>query len=296
MMPCYKVKGEYLSMEILRTVAEIQAYTRARKQEGKTIGLVPTMGALHEGHLTLMRAAREKCDIVIASIFVNPVQFGPNEDFDAYPRRFDEDCQKLKTVSVDAVFYPESSEMYPEGFCTHINVDGEITHKLCGAQRPGHFQGVAMVVTKLINLARADEAFFGQKDAQQIVVILRLAADLNLNVHINMVPIAREDSGLARSSRNEYLSADEKRAALILSRSLRKAASAYASGERNVERLKKLVIDCLNTEPLACIDYVELYSFPELKAVTAIKQVSLLAIAVKIGKTRLIDNVILGKD
>lgn len=296
MMPCYKVKGEYLSMEILRTVAEIQAYTRARKQEGKTIGLVPTMGALHEGHLTLMRAAREKCDIVIASIFVNPVQFGPNEDFDAYPRRFDEDCQKLKTVSVDAVFYPESSEMYPEGFCTHINVDGEITHKLCGAQRPGHFQGVAMVVTKLINLARADEAFFGQKDAQQIVVILRLAADLNLNVHINMVPIVREDSGLARSSRNEYLSADEKRAALILSRSLRKAASAYASGERNVERLKKLVIDCLNTEPLACIDYVELYSFPELKAVTAIKQISLLAIAVKIGKTRLIDNVILGKD
>lgn len=296
MMPCYKVKGEYLSMEILRTVAEIQAYTRARKQEGKTIGLVPTMGALHEGHLTLMRAAREKCDIVIASIFVNPVQFGPNEDFDAYPRRFDEDCQKLKTVSVDAVFYPESSEMYPEGFCTHINVDGEITHKLCGAQRPGHFQGVAMVVTKLINLARADEAFFGQKDAQQIVVILRLAADLNLNVHINMVPIVREDSGLARSSRNEYLSADEKRAALILSRSLRKAAAAYASGERNVERLKKLVIDCLNTEPLVCIDYVELYSFPELKAVTAIKQVSLLAIAVKIGKTRLIDNVILGKD
>ena len=296
MMPCYKVKGEYLSMEILRTVAEIQAYTRARKQEGKTIGLVPTMGALHEGHLTLMRAAREKCDIVIASIFVNPVQFGPNEDFDAYPRRFDEDCQKLKTVSVDAVFYPESSEMYPEGFCTHINVDGEITHKLCGAQRSGHFQGVAMVVTKLINLARADEAFFGQKDAQQIVVILRLAADLNLNVHINMVPIVREDSGLARSSRNEYLSADEKRAALILSRSLRKAASAYASGERNVERLKKLVIDCLNTEPLACIDYVELYSFPELKAVTAIKQISLLAIAVKIGKTRLIDNVILGKD
>ena len=296
MMPCYKVKGEYLSMEILRTVAEIQAYTRARKQEGKTIGLVPTMGALHEGHLTLMRAAREKCDIVIASIFVNPVQFGPNEDFDAYPRRFDEDCQKLKTISVDAVFYPESSEMYPEGFCTHINVDGEITHKLCGAQRPGHFQGVAMVVTKLINLARADEAFFGQKDAQQIVVILRLAADLNLNVHINMVPIVREDSGLARSSRNEYLSADEKRAALILSRSLRKAAAAYASGERNVERLKNLVIDCLNTEPLACIDYVELYSFPELKAVTAIKQISLLAIAVKIGKTRLIDNVILGKD
>ena len=296
MMPCYKVKGEYLSMEILRTVAEIQAYTRARKQEGKTIGLVPTMGALHEGHLTLMRAAREKCDIVIASIFVNPVQFGPNEDFDAYPRRFDEDCQKLKTVSVDAVFYPESSEMYPEGFCTHINVDGEITHKLCGAQRPGHFQGVAMVVTKLINLARADEAFFGQKDAQQIAVILRLAADLNLNVHINMVPIVREDTGLARSSRNEYLSVDEKRAALILSCSLHKAAEAYASGERDVERLKKLVIDCLNTEPLACIDYVELYTFPELKAVTAIKQVSLLAIAVKIGKTRLIDNVILGKE
>ena len=296
MMDWFKVKGDGLSMKILRTIAEIQAYAKARKQEGKTIGLVPTMGALHEGHLTLMRAAREKCDIVIASIFVNPVQFGPNEDFDAYPRRFDEDCQKLEAVSIDAVFHPEPNDMYTSGFCTHINVDGDITHKLCGAQRPGHFQGVAVVVTKLINLARADEVFLGQKDAQQVLVILRVVEDLNLNVHVNMVPTIREDSGLARSSRNEYLSADEKAAALILSKSLSKAVEAYASGVRDMARLKGFVIDCLNTEPLACIDYVELYGFPDLNSVQVIDQASLLAIAVKIGKTRLIDNVILGKD
>lgn len=283
-------------MEILRTIADIQAYAKARKQEGKTIGLVPTMGALHEGHLTLMRAARAKCDIVIASVFVNPVQFGPNEDFDAYPRRFEADCQKLETVPVDAVFHPEPSEMYPEGFCTYVNVEGDITHKLCGAQRPGHFRGVATVVTKLMNLARADEAFFGQKDAQQVVVIRRFVADLNLNVHINMVPIVREESGLARSSRNQYLSAEEKEAALILSRSLRKAATAYESGETDVATLKQIVIASLNTEPLARIDYVELYDFPGLNEVTRVTQASLLAIAVKIGKTRLIDNVILGKE
>ena len=160
-------------MKILRTVKEIQAYAKAMKDAGKTIGLVPTMGALHEGHLTLMRAAREKCDIVIASVFVNPTQFGPNEDFDAYPRRFAEDCKKLETVPVDAVFHPEPAEMYPAGYGTYVNVESDITKKLCGLRRPGHFRGVATVVTKLMNLSRADEAFFGQKDAQQVVVIRR---------------------------------------------------------------------------------------------------------------------------
>ena len=283
-------------MKVLRTIKEIKEYAKAQKQAGKIIGLVPTMGALHEGHLTLMRAAREKCDIVIASVFVNPVQFGPNEDYDAYPRRFEENCKKLETVPVDAVFHPEPAEMYPDGYATYVNVEGEITHKLCGAQRPGHFRGVATVVTKLMNLSRADEAFFGQKDAQQGVVISRFVEDLNINVHINMVPIVREESGLARSSRNQYLSADEKKAALVLSRSLKAAKMLYADGENKVAELKKVVSDILEAEPMATVDYVELYSFPGLLSIEEVKEPALLAIAVKIGKTRLIDNVILGKE
>lgn len=283
-------------MKVLRTIKEIKEYAKTQKQAGKIIGLVPTMGALHEGHLTLMRAAREKCDIVIASVFVNPVQFGPNEDYDAYPRRFEEDCKKLETVLVDAVFHPEPAEMYPDGYATYVNVEGEITHKLCGAQRPGHFRGVATVVTKLMNLSRADEAFFGQKDAQQVVVISRFVEDLNINVHINMVPIVREESGLARSSRNQYLSADEKKAALVLSRSLKAAKMLYADGENKVAELKKVVSDILEAEPMATVDYVELYSFPGLLSIEEVKGPALLAIAVKIGKTRLIDNVILGKE
>ncbi len=280
-------------MEILTTIAEIKKYAAQAKAQGKTIGLVPTMGALHEGHLTLMRAAKEKCDIVIASVFVNPTQFGPNEDYDAYPRQFAADCEKLESVNIDAVFHPEPAEMYPEGYCTFVNVDGDITHKLCGAQRPGHFRGVATVVTKLINLARADEAFFGQKDAQQVTVIRRFVDDLNINVHINMVPIAREESGLARSSRNSYLSAEEKTAALVLSRSLQQAKAAYTQGEKDIAALENIVKCELNKEPMASIDYVKAYAYPSLKPLTKVSEDTLLAIAVRIGKTRLIDNVIL---
>ncbi|ORT99249.1 Pantoate--beta-alanine ligase [Anaerovibrio sp. JC8] len=280
-------------MKILRTQEEIKQYSREMKQAGKTIGLVPTMGALHEGHLTLMRTARQAVDVVIASVFVNPVQFGPNEDFDAYPRQFDEDCAKLEEVGVDAVFHPEPAEMYPEGFCTYVNVEGEFTKKLCGGQRPGHFRGVATVVTKLINLARADKAFFGQKDAQQVCVIRRFVEDLAIPVEINMVPIVREDSGLARSSRNVYLSAEEKKAALVLSRSLNMARAAYQGGSRQVSELKKIIVDEINKEPLAVIDYVEIYSFPALEEIDRVEGESIMAIAVKIGKTRLIDNVIL---
>jgi pantoate--beta-alanine ligase len=280
-------------MKILTTIKDIKAYAAACKAQDKTIGLVPTMGALHEGHLTLMRAAKEKCDIVIASVFVNPTQFGPNEDYDAYPRQFAADCEKLESVNIDAVFHPEPAEMYPEGYCTFVNVDGDITHKLCGAQRPGHFRGVATVVTKLINLACADEAFFGQKDAQQVTVIRRFVEDLNINVHINMVPIAREESGLARSSRNSYLSAEEKTAALVLSRSLQQAKAAYTQGEKDVAALENIVKAELTKEPMASIDYVKAYAYPSLKPLTKVSEDTLLAIAVRIGKTRLIDNVIL---
>lgn len=281
-------------MKIFRTVKEMQEFALRLKQEGRRIGLVPTMGALHEGHLTLMRAAKEATDFVIASVFVNPTQFGPNEDFDAYPRRFEEDCRKLESVGVDAVFHPQAADMYPQGFCTYVNVDGDITHKLCGAQRPIHFRGVATVVTKLFNITQADEAFFGQKDAQQVVVVCRFVQDLNLPVHINMVPIVREESGLARSSRNVYLSPEEKTAALVLSRSLRLAKDAYEKGGRNAAVLKALVTKEIAGEPLAAIDYVDLFSFPALEASETVDEKSLLALAVRIGKTRLIDNIILG--
>lgn len=282
-------------MKILATVEDIKAYSKELKEAGKVIGLVPTMGALHEGHLTLMRTAKKAADVVIASVFVNPTQFGPNEDFDAYPRQFEADCEKLRSVGVDAVFHPAPQDMYPEGYCTYVNVEGEFTKKLCGGQRPGHFRGVATVVTKLINLARADKAFFGQKDAQQVTVIRRFVDDLNIPVEINMVPIVREDNGLARSSRNAYLSEEEKKAALILSASLAKAQKAYDEGERDVETIKKIVVDSLNTEPMSVIDYVELYSFPALEEIKTVEKASLLAIAVRIGKTRLIDNLILGE-
>ena len=282
-------------MKVLRTVQEIQAFSKAAKDAGKSIGLVPTMGALHEGHLTLMRRARQENDVVIASVFVNPTQFGPNEDFDAYPRRFEEDCKKMETVPVDVVFHPEPKEMYPEGYCTYVNVEGDITKKLCGAQRPGHFRGVATVVTKLMNLSRADRAYFGQKDAQQVVVVKRFVSDLNIPTEIVMVPIVREESGLARSSRNQYLSEAEKQAALVLSRSLRKGKDAFGDGEKDVETLKKIVRDEIGTEPTAVIDYVDIYSFPALLPIEKVTEPVLLAIAVKIGKTRLIDNMILGE-
>jgi pantoate--beta-alanine ligase len=280
-------------MKILRTIQEIEEYTKAVKASGRTIGLVPTMGALHEGHLTLMRLARQSCDVVLASVFVNPVQFGPGEDYDAYPRQFEDDCAQLATVPVDAVFHPDPVVMYPSGYATYINVESAITQKLCGAKRPGHFRGVATVVVKLMNLARADKAFFGQKDAQQVVVIHRFVADLNLPVEVVMAPISREASGLARSSRNVYLSASERTAALVLHRSLQAAQTAFSQGEKECLRLKQIVQTVLGSEPLADPDYVELYSFPELADISRVQGPALLAIAVRIGRTRLIDNIIL---
>ena len=279
-------------MKVLRTVQEIQAFSKAAKDAGRSIGLVPTMGALHEGHLTLMRRARQENDVVIASVFVNPTQFGPNEDFDAYPRRFEEDCKKLETVPVDAVFHPEPKEMYPEGYCTYVNVEGDITKKLCGAQRPGHFRGVATVVTKLMNLSRADRAYFGQKDAQQLATIKRFTRDLNFPVEIIPCPIVREEDGLAKSSRNTYLNPQERQAALILSQSLKKGREAIEQGERDSQRVVSIIRENLETEPMARIDYVEVVDFENIQRTAKIEGETLVAIAVYIGKTRLIDNFI----
>lgn len=279
-------------MQLFHTIQDIRAYVRAQKARDKSIALVPTMGALHEGHLTLIRTAKESADIVIVSVFVNPTQFGPNEDYDAYPRTLDADCQGATNAGADAVFAPSPSEMYPNGYATYVNVEG-ITDLLCGAQRPGHFRGVATVVTKLFHIVQPDRAYFGQKDAQQVLVIRRFTADLNLPIEICMVPIVRDENGLALSSRNRYLSAEEKSAARILSASLRLARQALADGTTSVAELTSLVTAHIQTEPLATIDYVSIYEYPTLSPIDAIKKRALLALAVRIGKTRLIDNTIL---
>ena len=267
-------------MKILTTPKELQAYVQSVKNAKETIALVPTMGALHAGHLSLVEAARKSADCVIVSIFVNPVQFGPNEDFAAYPRTFEADAEKLEAAGVDAVFHPAPEAMYPAGYATYVEVTGTLTEKLCGAKRPGHFRGVATVVLKLLLLSH----------------LRRMAADLGVTTEIVMAPIVREASGLALSSRNTYLSPDERTAALVLSRSLREARDIYETGEKRTKVLKEITAVELAKEPLAKIDYVELYSFPELEEIETIEARALLAVAVYIGKTRLIDNIILGEE
>jgi len=281
-------------MFIYHTIAEIRGFVRQARVKGSSIGFVPTMGYLHEGHLELMRRAKEKCDCVIVSIFVNPTQFGQGEDLERYPRDLERDTRLAEGAGVDAIFNPGAKEIYPPGYCTYVDVE-RITARLCGFSRPGHFRGVATVVTKLFNIVKPDQAFFGQKDAQQVLVIQRMAADLNMEVGIVTVPTVREQDGLAMSSRNVYLDAGQRQAALVLSRSLRMAADEVRAGEHSAAKIRQLVIEMIKAEPLADIDYVEIYSHPELEPVELIEAPALLAMAVKIGQTRLIDNVILRK-
>ena len=279
-------------IKVIETVNDMRAYIKEARLAGKKIGLVPTMGALHEGHLTLMREAKLTCDIVVASIFVNPAQFAPNEDFAKYPRTFDNDCRLAGEAGVDAIFHPQPSEMYPAGYSTYVNVLG-ITDKLCGRSRPTFFQGVATVVTKLFNIVQPDFAFFGQKDAQQGLVVQRMVADLNMNLRIVMVPTVRDATGLALSSRNSYLSAEDTQAALVLSQSLKMAAQAVKAGERDISAIKESVRNKIQAEPRAQIDYVEIFQYPDLQNVDILTDKALLALAVRFGETRLIDNIIL---
>ncbi len=279
-------------MKIVHTIAEIREFVRQARLAGRTVGLVPTMGYLHEGHLELMRRARERCGIVVASVFVNPTQFGPNEDLARYPRDLERDARLAAEVGVDVIFNPPVEEMYPPGYCTYVDVE-RITENMCGASRPGHFRGVATVVTKLFNIVRPDAAFFGQKDAQQALVIRRMAADLNMDLEIVTVPTVREPDGLAMSSRNVYLDPEQRRAALVLAGSLDRAVEAVRAGERDVLQIRRLVEELIRAEPLARIDYVEIYSYPGLEPVERLQGQALLALAVKFGQTRLIDNVIL---
>jgi pantoate--beta-alanine ligase len=283
-------------MEIInRRKRMMSVARRLRREENRTIGLVPTMGALHEGHLSLIHEARALCDVVVASVFVNPAQFGPAEDFESYPRDLTRDSGLLAEYNVDYVFAPTSEEIYHAGFATYVTVEG-LSDKLEGAARPGHFRGVTTVVAILLNIVRPHFAFFGQKDAQQSVIIKQMVRDLGLEAEIVVLPIVREESGLALSSRNAYLDKQERRAAMILNRALLHARAAYADGERSATRLIDLVRSLIENEPLARIDYVSVNDAETLAKLDKIDdRPALLSLAVFIGKTRLIDNLVLGE-
>jgi len=276
-------------MQIIRTVAELRAWSRASRQAGKSVGLAPTMGALHEGHLSLVRAAKASCGAVAASIFVNPTQFGPNEDFAKYPRTFEADCKLLEAEGVDVVFAPTPEEMYPAGAVTFVEVAG-LSDRLDGASRPGHFRGVATVVAKLFVAAEPDRAFFGQKDAAQVAVLRRMTADLGLPVELVVCPIVREPDGLAMSSRNRYLSPEERRQALVLSRALHAAQRAAKAGERKTTALIETAWQVFLTEPSVRIDYIAAVDWATLEPVEEASSEMLFAVAAYVGKTRLIDN------
>jgi len=282
-------------MEIInRRKRMMSVARRLRREENRTIGLVPTMGALHEGHLSLIHEARALCDVVVVSVFVNPTQFGPTEDFESYPRDLTRDSALLAEYNVDYVFAPTAEEIYPAGFSTYVTVEG-LSDKLEGAARPGHFRGVSTVVAILINIVRPNFAFFGQKDAQQSIVIKQMIRDLAFDSEIVVLPIVREESGLAMSSRNAYLDHEERRAATILNRALAHARAAFDSGEHSASRLVDLVRTTIEQEPLARIDYVSLNDAETLAKLDKIdERPALLSLAVFFSKTRLIDNVVLG--
>jgi pantoate--beta-alanine ligase len=282
-------------MEIINRRPRMASLTRKLRRENKTIGFVPTMGALHEGHLSLVAEARQMCDIVIVSIFVNPQQFGRGEDFEKYPRDLTADAALLTEYQVDYIFAPDTLEMYPEGFSTYVYVEG-LTEKMEGISRPGHFRGVATVVTILFNTIRPDFAFFGQKDGQQAAVIKRLTRDLGFDTEIVVLPVVREENGLAMSSRNVYLSDEERQKASIIYQALRKAKLAFREGERSAARLEQIVREKIQTEPLADIDYVAIVDNETLEDVEKIEdRPVLLAVAARFGKVRLIDNTIFNR-
>jgi len=283
-------------MQILHTIKETrQACAKSRTVAGSssTVGLVPTMGALHEGHLSLIRAAKKQCNIVVATIFVNPTQFGPNEDFTRYPRTFASDCALLESEGVDLLFAPTVEEMYPTGTArTFIEVPG-ISDRLDGLSRPGHFRGVATVVAKLFHIVSPDFAYFGQKDAAQVAVLRAMVHDLNFPVELVVCPTVREPEGLALSSRNQYLSADERNHALVLSQSLASATAMATAGVHDVRQLRSSILQRLKSSPALKIDYVEIVDPATLESVSDIQGGALIAIAAWIGKTRLIDNALL---
>src|SRR5499433_292199 len=264
---------------------------RQARADNHLIGLVPTMGALHEGHLSLVRRAKQECSRVYASIFVNPKQFGPNEDFTKYPRAFESDSEKFAALEVDGLFAPPLEEIYPPGFSTYVDVEG-ISERLEGKSRPGHFRGVATIVLKLFEITQPDFAYFGRKDAQQVAVIKKMVRDLNLSVQIVVCPIVREEDGLALSSRNVYLSAEERRAATVLHRSLEAARAELKCGTRDSLEMQAAVHRVFDKEPLAKLDYAEIVGADSFEPVTHISGASYVLVAAHFGKTRLLDNML----
>lgn len=280
-------------MQIIKTISDMKKLADDLRK-GKTIGFVPTMGYLHEGHLSLVRRSKTENDVTVVSIFVNPTQFGPNEDYKSYPRDLNRDLSMLEKEAVDFVFAPEVEEIYPKGYSTYVTEES-LSKYLCGRSRPGHFRGVCTVVTKLFNIVKPHRAYFGQKDAQQFRVIRRMVRDLNLDVEVIECPIVREPDGLAMSSRNVYLSTQEREQALALNKALKLAENLYKSGERSASRIIEKMTDYLSTFDKLKIDYVEIVDEESLEPVTRINKKVIVALAVWVGKARLIDNVILGE-
>ena len=276
-------------METIRTIAWMKEYARLARAENRIVGLIPTMGALHEGHLALVKRAKLECSHVITSIFVNPKQFGPKEDLAKYPRTFDADAEKLAAAGVDAIFAPEPDDVYPHGFRTYVNVEG-LSERLEGRSRPGHFRGVATVVLKLFEIVQPDFAYFGRKDAQQVRIISQMARDLNLETQIVVCPIIREPDGLALSSRNAYLTPNERAAATVLHRALTAARDELAAGVRDAFQLQTTLRKVLQAEPQAAVDYAEIVDADTFEPVTRVARPCNAVLAVFIGKTRLIDN------
>jgi pantoate--beta-alanine ligase len=279
-------------MQVLSTVREMRAASRAVRNSGHSLGLVPTMGALHAGHIALVRAARAQCDVVAASIFVNPKQFGPNEDFSKYPRTFEKDCALLEAEGVAPIFAPQPEEMYPAGASTFVEVEG-VGDRLDGASRPGHFRGVATIVAKLFHIVGPDKAFFGQKDAAQVAVLRSMVRDQNFDLDLVVCPTVREPDGLALSSRNRYLSAEERARALVLSAALNAISATYRAGQKSVAHLLEAGRSVLATEPEVRIDYLEIVNADTLLPLTEAVPGALAAVAAYVGSTRLIDNTIL---
>jgi pantoate--beta-alanine ligase len=278
-------------MEVVQRIPQMKEVSRKARSEGKVIGLVPTMGFLHEGHLSLVREARKMADIVVVSIFVNPAQFAPSEDFDKYPRDVTRDAELLTSEKTDYIFLPKAEEMYPANYHTYVKVR-DLSAKMCGVSRPDHFEGVTTVVLKLFHIADPHFAYFGQKDAQQLVIIRKMISDLNLDVEIVRLPIVREPDGLAMSSRNTYLSPEERKAATVLYRALQHAQKRVAEGERKSKALIKEIREIIESEPLARIDYISITDMTELKELKTLKGKCLIALAAYFGSTRLIDNII----
>ncbi|MFP4173220.1 MAG: pantoate--beta-alanine ligase [Candidatus Hydrogenedentota bacterium] len=276
-------------MNVLETAEAMRSWSWEHRNARQAVGFVPTMGALHEGHASLIRRSVADCDVTVISIFVNPVQFGPNEDYERYPRTFEADKGMADELGVDAIYAPDAQAMYPADYATYVDVLGPLTETLCGRSRPGHFRGVATVVAKLFNAVRPHRAYFGQKDAQQLAVIQRMTRDLDFGIEIVELPIVREADGLARSSRNQYLAPEERERALCIPRALEKGRALMTNGERSAETVRQAVRDAL--AEVDAVDYVELVDAETLEPLKEIQPPALLAVAARVGETRLIDNI-----